>query len=543
MKPYPLYSITPFSTIRELIDVAAEKYQDASAYSWQTKDKQKTERTYLQTQQDIRIACYQLSQHVKVYGHVAILGENSYNWIIGYMAIVYGGRVIVPMDKDAPLSELLEKLRMSDSDVLLLSDTYKDYMEPVKQQGVKVILFSEIEQMCAEKKVLSNADVAFPPVDKDTLASIVFTSGTTGQPKGVMLTHGNLASDAFSACSHVMFEGDGILLLPLHHTYGLVAAVLCAAVHGKSVFINKSLRYLANDLKATSPQHIVAVPLIIETLYKSIWSNAEKTGKAPLLKKLVSLSNLLRKVHIDLRRVFFRQVIDGLGGNLSMMISGGAPISETYIQGFDALGITVLNGYGITECAPIVAVNRNKYIVSGSVGTPLLCNEVQIAPDGEILVRGTNVMQGYYHQEEATKSCLINGWFHTGDIGMIDKYGALHITGRKKNLIILSNGENVAAEELEQRILDHIDFVKEVIVTGTDKGIEAEIYLDPDVPDAQQRIHSAITALNQKTVSTKRIDHIRLRDTEFPKTTTKKIKRTAVKTESNMSLQGGKEHD
>ena len=162
-----------------------------------TKDKQMTKRTYLQTQQDIRSVCYQLSQYVKEQGHIAILGENSYNWIIGYMAIVYGGRVIVPMDKDAPLSELLEKLRMSDSDVLLLSDTYKDYMEPVKQQGVKVILFSEIEQMCAEKKVLSNADVAFPPVDKDTLASIVFTSGTTGQPKGVMLTHGNFASDAF----------------------------------------------------------------------------------------------------------------------------------------------------------------------------------------------------------------------------------------------------------------------------------------------------------------------------------------------------------
>ena len=534
MKPYPLYSNTPFSTIRELIDLNAEKYRDASAYSWQVKDKQITKRTYLQTQQDIRIVCYQLSQYVKEHGHIAILGENSYNWIVGYMAVVYGGRVIVPMDKDAPLSELLEKLRISDSDVLLLSDTYKDYLEPVKQQGVKVILFSEMEQMCADKSVLSDPDVGFPPVDKDTLASIVFTSGTTGQPKGVMLTHGNFASDAFTACSHVTFEGDGILLLPLHHTYGLVAAVLCPAVYGKSVFINKSLRYLANDLKATSPQHIAAVPLIVETLYKSIWSNAEKTGKAPLLKKLVSLSNLLRKVHIDLRRTLFRQVIEALGGNLSMIISGGAPISETYVQGFDSLGITVLNGYGITECAPVVAVNRNKYVVSGSVGAPLPCNDVQIAPDGEILVRGTNVMQGYYHDEAATKSCLINGWFHTGDIGMIDQYGALHITGRKKNLIILNNGENVAAEELEQRILDNIDFVKEVIVTGTDKGIEAEIYLDPDVKDAQQRIHSAITALNQKTVSMKRIDHIRLRDTEFPKTTTKKIKRTASKKESNM---------
>lgn len=543
MKPYPLYSITPFSTIRELIDVAAEKYQDASAYSWQTKNKQMTERTYLQTQQDIRIACYQLSQHVKVYGHVAILGENSYNWIIGYMAIVYGGRVIVPMDKDAPLSELLEKLRMSDSDVLLLSDTYKDYMEPVKQQGVKVILFSEIEQMCAEKKVLSNADVAFPPVDKDTLASIVFTSGTTGQPKGVMLTHGNFASDALAAARQEKFDGSGILMLPLHHTYGLVAALFCSAVYGKTLLINKSLRYLANDLKVAAPKQLVAVPLIVETLYKNIWTNAKKTGKDKVLKKLVSFSNLLRKVHIDLRRVFFRQVIEALGGNLTKIISGGAPISETYIQGFDALGISVLNGYGITECAPIVAVNRAGHVISGSVGAPLPCNEVQIAPDGEILVRGTNVMQGYYHDDAATRSCLINGWFHTGDIGMIDKYGALHITGRKKNLIILSNGENVAAEELEQRILDHIDFVKEVIVTGTDKGIEAEIYLDPDVPDAQQRIHSAITALNQKTVSTKRIDHIRLRDTEFPKTTTKKIKRTAVKTESNMSLQGGTEHD
>lgn len=251
---------------------------------------------------------------------------------------------------------------------------------------------------------------------------------------------------------------------------------------------------------------------------------ARKQGKEKLLQRLITLSDVLLKCKIDLRKVLFKSVISAFGGNLDLIVSGGAPIDEKHIHAFHSLGITILNGYGITECGPIVAVNRNKFNVVGSVGLPLTCNDVKIAEDDEVLVKGDNVMLGYYHNEVENEKVFVDGWFKTGDLGRIDEHGTLHITGRIKNLIILGNGENIPAESLEERIYT-IPYVKEVIVYGKDNMIIAEVYLDEDVTDAKERIHADIQSMNQRLPFTRNIGQVVIRDSEFPKTTTKKIKR------------------
>ena len=522
MKPYPLNETKKLKTLRELVDWSADTHENRTAFVWPVKKETKSV-SFRAFRGDVRRVCAYLDTLESKTNHIALMGENSYQWIVSYLAVTYAGRVVVPLDKDMPVNEVPLRLKDSDSDVLLLSDTYADYAETCKEAGVRVVLLSETEALLTHEKNDDRAQNDFAEPRYDTLASIVFTSGTTGAPKGVMLTHGNFTADLWGACSNVYLAGSGLLLLPLHHTFGLVAGLLACVYYGQSLYINKSLRNIASDLASFKPQHIFAVPLIVEALYRNIWANAKKQGKDKLLNTMMKVSNALLKLHIDLRRKLFSNVLDGLGGNLSLLVSGGAPIEQKYIDFFNAIGITTLNGYGITECSPVVAVNRNRFWVEGSVGPVMPCNEVKIAEDGEICVRGENVMQGYYKNEDATRECMSDGWFKTGDLGHLDEYNALHITGRKKNLIILANGENISAEELEGLILSKIEYVREVVVSGGEQGIEAECYLDPENDQAKEKINNDIARLNQSLVPSKRIASVRLRDTEFPKTTTKKI--------------------
>ena len=339
------------------------------------------------------------------------------------------------------------------------------------------------------------------------------------------MTHYNLCSCARASAENVLCEGISFLVLPLYHTYGLVTNVFGVMLYGVPIYINKSLKRLVQELSKAKPRHMFAVPLIVEMLYKNIWNQAKAQGKEKLLYRLVKISDGLLKWKIDLRKLFFKSIRLALGGELELMISGGAPLDETYIKGFKSFGITVLNGYGITECGPVVAVNRNQFSVPNSVGMPLSCNQVRISEEGEIQVKGDNVTQGYYRNEEENKKAFTeDGWFKTGDIGKIDEYGALHITGRIKNLIILSNGKNISAEAIESRIYT-IPYVKEVIVYGKNDKITAEVYLDENVSDAGNLIKRDIEQMNRRLPQIQNIGDIIVRDKEFPKTSTKKIKR------------------
>ena len=528
LKHYELYTHQKVNTLKELLTYCAEKHNTNTAFAYQRKKKDITV-SHIQFKSDVdALGTYLFSKGYKGC-HIAVFGENSYEWILTHFAVTCGGSVIVPIDKDLETDDIAELLTDSESMLLVYSNTYSDIAEQLQgcMPNMAYISMKNIpEYIEIGKKLIANGNSEYinTEIHKDDLASIVYTSGTTGKSKGVMLTHGNVAIDSYSACYNVSVCGASILLLPLHHTFGLVAAVFSEMMYGYPIYINSSYKRLLQDFQKAKPQNFFAVPLIAETLYKTIWTTAQKQGKVKQLKALITISNLLRKFGIDLRKTFFKSVIAAFGGNLSQIICGGAPLSAELIKGFDSFGITVLNGYGITECSPIVAVNRNKFNVVGSVGLPLCCNEVKIAEDGEVLVKGDNVMLGYYHNEAENEKVFVDGWFRTGDIGKIDEYGALHITGRIKNFIILGNGENIPAESIEQEIYT-IPYVKECIAYGKDNVIVAEVYLDEDLADAKDRINDDIQAVNQRLPQIRNIGKVVVRDTEFPKTTTKKIKR------------------
>ena len=335
-------------------------------------------------------------------------------------------------------------------------------------------------------------------------------------------------------------------VLPPHHTFGSTVNFVGHLSQGSTVYISSGIRYILSELKEQKPRHLVLVPLFVETFYKRIWSNAEKQGKAAALRKLMKFSNSLRRVGIDLRRTLFRPILANFGGNLEMIICGGAALNQDIIDTFDAMGITILNGYGITECAPLISCNRNKWQKNGSVGTPIIGEQVKIAdPDengeGEICVKGPNVMLGYYKNEEATTAVFDEeGFFHTGDYGKLDEDGWIYITGRLKNLIIFSNGKNVYPEEIETEI-SRIPGVGEVVVYAgqsrsnpAKEAIVAEIYPDAEVlsmhgiTDPKAYFDAEVRKINERSVSYKTVNIVKLRDTEFEKNTSRKIMRHQI---------------
>ncbi len=529
-KEYNFYSHPQINTLKELLLFCTENYKNKTAFSY-TKTKELVSISYEAFKSDVDcFGTYLFSKNFRDC-NIAVLGENSYNWISTHFAVTCGNNVIVPIDKELDRESVKELLVDSNSVLFVYSDTYSDIAEELKET-LSQVTFLNMKKIpdCISQgaELIKNGNSEFIKImpAKDSLASIVYTSGTTGKSKGVMLTHGNFATDTVATCQNALIEGATVLLLPLHHTFGLVAGVYSVLLYGLTVHINQSLKRIQDDFKIAKPQHLSVVPLIVETLYNKIWTTAKTQNKDKLLKTLITVSNVLLKLKIDLRKQLFKSVIESFGGNLELIISGGANIERKYIDGFNSLGVTVINGYGITECSPVVAVNRNKFNIIGSVGLPLICNEVKIADDGEILVKGSNVMQGYWNNEEETKNAFTyDGYFKTGDIGFIDEFGALHITGRIKNLIILSNGENIPAEAIESEIYK-IPYVKEVICYGKNNLIVAEVFLNEETENAKELIHSDIKDLNKNLPITRNIGEIIIREIEFPKTTTKKIKRT-----------------
>lgn len=527
---YSLYHNKEIKTIKELLLYSNEQYKNETAFIYPINRKEDASKTFYEFVSDVNA----LGTYFHSLGlnncHIAVYGENSYEWILTHFAVTCGKNVVVPIDKELDASSIYKLLIDSECKTIVYSDTYSDVVSELEQMqfaDMSFIKMSELQKYIVEGlKLIDNGytDYINIEINQNDLASIVYTSGTTGKSKGVMLSHYNFCSDMCSATGNVLLEGSSLLVLPLHHTFGLVAGVFSEMFYGCPIYINKSLKNISKDFLKCKPQHLFAVPLIVETLYKNIWSNAQNQGKDKLLKLLVKISDNLLKLKIDLRKTFFKSVINAFGGSVDLIVSGGAPIDEKYIRGFNSFGITVLNGYGITECGPIVAVNRNKFNIIGSVGLPLKCNKIKISEDGEVLVKGNNVMLGYYHNEEENNKVFSNGWFKTGDIGEIDEFGALHITGRIKNLIILANGENIAAETIEKAVCS-ISYVKEVVAFENDGTIAIEVYLDESFQSAEQKIHNDIEKLNRTLPVTQNIGKVIIRDTEFPKTTTKKIKR------------------
>lgn len=528
MKNYELYKHTPVYTIRQLLDFCAETYDGKEAFAYLKKDCMVSV-SFGAFKEDVRAVSSYLFNNGFRNCHIAVLGENSYEWILTWFAVVCSGSVIVPIDREMDSDGIKTLLGDSECRGIVYSDTYADIAGELQEKEVDIayINMKDLHLVIGRNKASpTSEDFGRKQVDIDAadLASIVYTSGTTGKSKGVMLKHNNFCTCMYGASCNVELTGTSILILPLHHTFGLVAGVLAVMYYGKPIYINRSLKRLSDDFKRCCPQNLFAVPLVVETLYQNIWNAARKQGKEKLLKRMIRISDILLKCGVDLRKIFFRSVIEAFGGKLDLIVSGGAPIDEKYISAFQSFGITILNGYGITECGPIVAVNRNHFSVPGSVGLPLCCNEVRISEEGEILVKGDNVMSGYYHNDVENEKVFDGEWFRTGDIGFLDEYGALHIIGRIKNLIILGNGENIPAESIERAVLS-LSYIKEAVAYGRDNKIVVEVFLDEAVTDAKERLDTDIQMINKRLPHTHNIGRLIVRDTEFPKTTTKKIKR------------------
>lgn len=540
-KNYPLYKTIDANIVRDITDYAASHHGDKYAFQIPVPGKDDIFKTYKEFAEEIEgFGTVLLSKGLKK-EKIAIIGENSYEWLIAYFSILNGGNTAVPLDRDLPIDDLLYNVKNSGCKAVVFSKVYADVAEKFKEldSGIEMYFaMADMSQYIEEgRKLIENGDTSFKNADvKPTdLAAIVYTSGTTGRSKGVMLTQQNIASNTISACHNAQGEGCGVLALPLHHTFGMVANVLVPFVFEARIYMTTSLRNIQSDMVKIGATAAFCVPLMAELMYKKVWATAKEKGKDEILKKGIKISNTLLKLGIDVRRKLFAEVHEALGGNLELFICGGAPLSEKIAYELTSMGINVLNGYGITECSPIVSVNRNFANRIGSVGQVLDCNEVKINnPDengvGEIYVRGTNVMVGYYNDEEATKEAFDNGWFKTGDLGYLDKDGFLFVTGRIKNLIILSNGKNVSAEEIEEKILDEISYVEEVIVYDDDDKLAAEIYLNETAePEAKTKIKKDIKELNIKLPSYKKIAKTKIRDEAFPKTTSMKIKRNYKK--------------
>ena len=532
---YPYYEMPEIRDFRHFVDFMREKYSQKPAFMYAEKNGDVTV-DYKKFTDDIdALAAYFLSLELKD-EKIALYGENSYEWIVTYFAAVCSGNVIVPIDKEITGVEVKNLVCDCEAKVLVYSAAKKAAVDECKDEMTSVAHFMEINDVKeafvkgAELISAQAVDVKAVLQDTEKLCALIYTSGTTGNPKGVMLCQRNLLFDMVHSCSNLLEPPNTVVVLPLNHTFGMMAGILCQVYAGYKTYINNNLRNVLKDINTLKPQHISVVPLFADTFYKGIWKNAKKSGKDKILKVLIKVSNGLRKVGIDLRRVFFKSVIDAFGGNLEMLIVGGAPLDLKVAKGFDDLGITVIGGYGITECSPIISTDRNKDFRFGSAGLPIPGVEVKVDnPDengeGELLVKGPIVMLGYYNNPEATAEVFEGEWFRTGDYGRIDDEGFIFITGRKKNLIITPNGKNVYPEEIEA-VIQHVEGVTEVVVYETENLICAEIYTE--TPDQKERIKADVQALNKTLPSYKHIQKVVFRDTEFEKTTTKKIKRFVI---------------
>lgn len=563
MERIKIYEATEFNNIKDLMYHIAKKYNEKIAFVIKHKNGNEVSYeniSYTALLEDINklgTAFYSLGLKGK---RIAIIGKNRYEWVLTHLASLLGGSVSVPLDKDLQYDELENSIIRSKADCIVFDEKLTDKINEIKEKGntsiKEYICMSEQEGYKSIKELVKKGenllkegkkDFLDAKIDDDAMSILLFTSGTTSKSKAVMLSQRNVASNIYAMqCVEDIRETDtNIAFLPFHHIFGSTCIVMMLASGVKNAFPD-GLRYIKQNLNEYKVSLFVGVPVLIEAIYKTIMKEIDKQGKTKLIKVARVISNFLLKLHIDIRRKIFKQVIDALGGELRFVISGGAPADAKIAKGFNDLGIKTVQGYGLSETAPVIAAENEKAMASGSVGVPMINDTIEIHnPDengiGEIKVKGPNVMLGYYEMPELTAEVLKDGWFYTGDLGYFDKKGILHITGRNKNMIVLKNGKKVFPEELET-LVNRIELVEECMVFGVpDKRDKSDIriavkivynveeakekYPDSSEDDLYKIIWEKIKNLNTTFPKYKHIQKMILTSEELIKTTTKKVKR------------------
>jgi len=563
----PLYDVRPISDLRDMLSQSRSLYAGSTAFM--VKDKRGEPYraiTYNQYADDVDACGTALMDLGLQGGRIAILGDARYEWYVAYLASVNGTGIVVPLDKELPVTEIRSLLVRSHADAVVYSLSKKEQIDAIRADnpGVRHFICMEgsdhpdalsfADLLDKGRSLLAAGDRRFlaAPLDPAIMNILLFTSGTTAMSKAVMLSHRNICSNLQGMCA-MLYIGPGdvfLSVLPVHHTYECTCGFLCQIYRGATIAQCEGLRHIVQNMQESKVTIMLVVPLMLELFHRNIMKKAKATPEAA--KKFafaIKLTRALRKVGIDLRRKLFHAVHDSFGGSLKLLISGGAAVDPNTMRDMRDLGIHCVQGYGLTECAPILALNRDVYYKDQAAGLPLPGVDVRIIDAdengiGEIIGKGPNVMLGYYENEEATAEVLVDGYFHTGDLGYIDKDGFVIITGRKKNVIITKNGKNIFPEEIEA-LLCRSPYIAEALVSGVngkegDIEVVAEIYPDAEAvtaalgadpaPDAlRSLIQQEVTAVNHTLTTYKYVRRFTLRDSEFEKTTSRKIKRNYSK--------------
>ncbi len=559
------YEPRPLRDLKDMIEGSVRLYGNRTAFM--VKDTHKTPYrsiTYSQFATDINGAGTALIGLGLKDKKIAVIGENSYEWAVAYFATVNGTGVIVPIDRELHATEVAnlmnragvsciahsKKLRKKVDEALPLIEGEKPILIELDADDDSDDRISGRELVVKGKKAISAGDRSFvdAEIDPEAMCSLLFTSGTTGMAKGVMLSHRNIVANVYNMSKYVDVNGlTGLSVLPMHHTYEMTCHIMTGLSQGCALAICEGLKHIQSNLGEANANIMLGVPLVFENIHKRIMRQAKSQGKLEKLQKGIRLSKKLKLYNKPaVVKRMFKDVHGNLGGDIKLFIAGGAAINPKVIEDFEAMGFPMIQGYGMTENSPILAVNRDRYSRADSAGRAMPGTQLKIdEPDesgmGEILCKGPSVMIGYYDNEEETKKAVQDGWLYTGDYGRIDEDGFLYITGRKKSVIVTKNGKNVFPEEVEFALTEN-DYIEEVFVhedesfSGEDTVIKAEIYpnyvlikedlgreLDDD--EMYEFIRNVVDDINEKMPPYKRVKRIGIRKTEFVKTTTRKIKR------------------
>ena len=562
-KKLPFYETREVSDMKDMLESSVALYADNIAFLHKDVPGGKyREITYKEYKSDVDALGTALISLGLKGKNIAVIGENRYEWAVSYLAVLNGTGKIVPLDKELPEAEIESLITRAEVSAIIYSNKKSEQIKNIKERidFVKYYISMDDEGenhykdlVKKGKALVDGGDRTFldAKINNKEASIILFTSGTTEQSKAVLLSHWNIAYDMKCACKSIIVNPEDrfFSVLPLHHTYECTAGFLIPLYRGASVAYCEGLRHISTNIKEAKPTMLLAVPALFENMYKKVWEGIEKKNKTGLIKFMLKVSDFLMAIGIDVKKKLFKQIHDNFGGRLRIGIVGAAAMDKDVIKGFRRLGIHMIQGYGLTECSPLAALNRDVYYNDASAGREVPGIELKIdQPNdegvGEICVKGDNVMLGYYNNEEATSKALRDGWLHTGDLGYFDNDGFLFITGRMKNVLITKNGKNIYPEEVES-ILNQSAIIKESMIyqtankEGDDTFIAAIIVPEFDVikekygeisaEDIKEKIWEEVKLTNSKLVSYKHVKQIKIRETEFEKTTTLKIKRYLVK--------------
>ena len=570
------YETRELKDLRELITSGAELYGDKEAFLVKkAKGGEYFDISYNTLRDDINALGTALIDMGLEGEKIAVIGSNSYQWVVAYFAVANGAGVVVPLDKELKADEIENLVQTAGCKAIFYSKEFTKAVDDIDVEYKFLINSYEVDddknnpQSCRAliekgKELVENGDLKYidKELDAEIMSVILFTSGTTGTPKGVMLSHKNMVTVVKGISGYVdLFPEDVFLsVLPIHHTFESSMSIMTVLYQGASTAFYEGLKYILKNIQESKASAVIGVPLIMESLYNRIWAQAKKTKKDKLLKVAIKANKAALAIGVDKRRSIFKAVYSNFGGDLRFVFSGAAALNPSTLRGFLDLGFDMVQGYGLTECAPVVAATpmwENIYGHAGSCGKVLPGGELKIfEPDdqniGEICYRGDNIMLGYYNMPEETAEVIKDGWFHTGDLGFIDPDGWLYITGRKKNVIVTKTGKNIYPEELESKVnLDEL--IIEGMVFPMEEGdgdteVWAQIFPDYEkfkeelgidifedgisVEEKEKRadeifeiIDEKIKEINMKLAVYKRIKKVIIREEDFIRTTTKKIKR------------------